>query len=120
MGDPSEIKDYHAHVYFDDESRQEAKRVREAVEGRFDVRMGRWHEKMVGPHPRWSYQIAFDPPVLDELLPWLMVNREGLTIFVHPNTGDDMADHTDYVAWLGSSVDLDIDFFKRRTESDGG
>lgn len=114
MGASPGIRSYHAHVYFDADTRDEARRVREAIEARFDVEMGRWHEKPVGPHPCWSYQVAFEPPVLDELVPWLMVNREGLTVFLHPNTGDDLADHTDHVAWLGPSVDLDVDFFTRR------
>ena len=114
MGAPSDIRSYHAHVYFGADTREEARRVREAIEARFDVEMGRWHEKPVGPHPCWSYQVAFEPPVLGELVPWLMVNREGLTVFLHPNTGDDLADHTDHVAWLGPSVDLDVDFFTRR------
>ena len=119
MGDHVDIQDYHAHVYFDSKTRDEAQRVREAVEERFVVRMGRWYEKMVGPHPCWSYQIAFDPPMLDDLVPWLLVNRKGLTIFLHPNTGDDLADHTDHVAWLGPSVDLNINFFENRAETDG-
>ena len=119
MGDPSGIQDYHAHVYFDAGTRDEAQRVREAVEERFDVRMGRWHEKLVGPHPCWSYQITFDPPVLDDLVPWLMVNREGLTVFLHPNTGDDLADHTDHVAWLGASASLNIEFFGNREKAEG-
>ena len=117
MGESSDIRSYHAHVYFDADTREEARRVREAVQARFDVKMGRWHEKPVGPHPCWSYQIAFEPPVLDELVPWLMVNREGLTVFLHPNTGDGLADHTDHVAWLGPSADLDVDFFAKRAEN---
>ena len=113
MGDSSIINSYHAHVYFDADTRGEAKRVREAVEERFDIEMGCWHEKMIGPHPCWSYQISFQPKVLEVLIPWLMINREGLRIFLHPNTGDEIADHTDHVAWLGPSTDLNVEFFKR-------
>ncbi len=119
MGNPSDIQDYHAHVYFDANTRDEAQRVRDAVDEHFDVRMGRWHEKMVEPHPCWSYQIGFDPPVLDALVPWLMINRERLTVFLHPNTGDDLADHIDHVGWLGPSANLNIDFFEKRAKADG-
>lgn len=120
MGEPSDIRSYHAHVYFGADTCEEARRVREAIEARFDVEMGRWREKPVGPHPCWSYQVAFQPPVLGELVPWLMVNREGLTVFLHPNTGDDLADHTDHAAWLGPSVDLDIGFFTKRAGNGDG
>ena len=49
------------------------------------------------------YQIAFPPALLSRLLPWLMLNRLGLTVLLHPVTGDDYADHTDHAAWLGES-----------------
>jgi len=103
------ITGWHAHVYFDAGSREPAQQVREAVEARFDVTMGRWHEKPVGPHPMWSYQIAFGPERLAELLPWLSLNRRGLTVFVHPETGDDIPDHTDHAVWLGEKMDLNLD-----------
>ena len=74
-GDTSAITNYHAHVYFDAESRERAYALRERITERFDIQMGRFHEKLVGPHPRWSYQVAFGPEVFQELVPWLMLNR---------------------------------------------
>ena len=83
----SRIEDYHAHVYFDAETREPARRLRQAVEERFHgIAMGRWHEKQVGPHPCWSYQIAFKPALFAELVPWLALNRQDLVVFIHPNT----------------------------------
>ncbi len=49
-----EIKDWHAHVYFDAASRDAAWALREKIEKNFDIAMGRFHEKPVGPHPRFS------------------------------------------------------------------
>ncbi len=37
-----------------------------------------------------------------------MLNRGGLTILVHPETGDDLADHSDHAVWLGPSLTLDL------------
>ena len=106
------IDDYHAHVYFDAETREPARRLREAVEERFDdIAMGRWHEKPVGPHPCWSYQIAFKPALFAELVPWLALNRRGLTVFIHPETGDDLADHRDHCLWLGRQREIDLSIF---------
>ena len=105
------ITDYHAHVYYDAGTKDAAARVREAVEARFDVSMGRWHDNPVGPHPMGSYQIAFPPDLFAELVPWLALNRNGLTVFVHPNTGDDLADHRDRAIWLGDSQTLNLSIF---------
>ena len=69
--------------------------------------MGRVHEKPVGPHPCWSYQVAFAPEQFSEVVPFLALNRGDLTVFVHPLTDDAMADHFDYAIWLGTKQELD-------------
>jgi len=102
------IKGYHAHVYFDDTSVAQARALRERVSEEFDYAVGRFHEKNVGPHPRWSFQIAFKADAFGTLVPWLAVNRKGLTVFVHGLSGDDIYDHTELVLWLGESVELDL------------
>ncbi len=103
------IHSYHAHVYYDAETKETAARLRESVEARFDeITMGRWHDRPVGPHPRWSYQILFEPALFGELVPWLALNREGLTVFVHPNTDEDLPDHAEHAMWLGDSVELNL------------
>ena len=64
------IRGYHAHVYFAHESVAQARALCEAAAQRFDVVMGRVHEKSVGPHPDWSCQLALKPAVFAELIPW--------------------------------------------------
>lgn len=111
--DTIEITDFHAHVYFDTASHDTAARVREGLGARFDVRLGRWHDKPIGPHPKSMYQVAFLPAQFDQVVPWLMLNREGLDILIHPTTGDDVADHVDHALWLGEKLELDIEFLRR-------
>ena len=104
----SEITGYHAHVYYDAESKPLAAEVRTGVEARFDMRMGRWHDNPIGPHPMGSYQIAFAPELFGIIVPWLALNRRGLTVFIHPETGDDVTDHSDYAIWLGEQRQVDL------------
>ena len=106
--EPPSIKGYHAHVYYTAESKPAAAVLREAVEARFDIAMGRWRDFPVGPHPQWSYQIAFKNELLGEILPFLILNRGDLDVFLHPLTGDDLADHRDYATWLGNQYELKL------------
>ena len=113
MNDPSTdttvIRGYHAHVYYDAITKEAAGRLREALDGRFQVALGRWHDRPVGPHPRWSYQVAFATELFGELVPWLALNCGDMVVFIHPITGDDLADHRDYAVWLGAKLDLDLE-----------
>lgn len=107
--DASKISGFHAHIYYDPTSRDLAVRVREGLGARFDVQLGRWHERPIGPHPKSMYQVAFLPEEFAKILPWLMLNREGLDILVHPETGNDVADHTNHALWLGEKLQLNIE-----------
>src|SRR3712207_5560939 len=82
MIDVTAVRDYHAHVYYDAQSRPAAARVRDALSQRFGVALGRWHDRPVGPHPQAMYQVAFAPDQFAAVVPWLMLNREGLDILV--------------------------------------
>ncbi|MGF1611520.1 MAG: DOPA 4,5-dioxygenase family protein [Kiloniellales bacterium] len=107
-GETAAITGYHAHVYYDAESKPRAARLRAAVEASFAVELGRWHDKPVGPHPCWSYQMAFAPESFGTLVPWLALNRDGLVLFIHPLTGDELADHDQHAIWLGDKLELDL------------
>lgn len=102
---------YHAHVYFDESSVARAQTMCKEAARRFAVAMGRVHERLVGPHPAWSCQLAFDAPGFDALIPWLEANRGGLTVLVHGLTGNDLADHTTHASWLGEPAVLDLRAF---------
>ena len=111
--EPSEtIRGFHAHIYYDDESRGRAAELRERIEGNFNVVMGRWRDQPVGPHPQAMYQVAFAPAEFARIVPWLMLNRNGLVILVHPETGDDLADHAEHELWMGRKLALKLDFLR--------
>ncbi|MEA2745540.1 MAG: hypothetical protein QOG25_3911 [Acetobacteraceae bacterium] len=99
--DPAKITDYHIHVYYDPENRERAAQLRGWVEERFQVRMGRWHDVPVGPHVTAMYQIAFTPDLFPALVPFVMMNRMGLTVLLHPQSGRPRDDHTINATWMG-------------------
>ena len=104
-----QVTGYHAHIYYDETSRADAAGVREALDARFAVKLGRWRDEPVGPHPVPMYQVAFTPDQFDGIVRWLMLNRRGLTVLVHPETGHDLEDHRDRALWMGRMLDLNFD-----------
>ncbi len=100
------IDSYHAHVYYDPATKDVAAALRQWVEERFTVRMGRWHDVPVGPHPQAMYQIAFEPALFPTLMPFLMLNRMGLTVLVHPESGRPRDDHLKHAVWMGAVLKL--------------
>ena len=112
MNDPAGITGYHAHIYYTEDSRDRAARVRESIEAKFKVVMGRWRDLPVGPHPQAMYQVAFGPDEFQRVVPWLMLNREGLTVLVHPETGDAYTDHAVNPLWLGEKLQLKVEMLR--------
>ncbi|MFP8777089.1 DOPA 4,5-dioxygenase family protein [Hydrogenophaga sp. RWCD_12] len=102
------IYGYHAHVYFNADTLAQARSLCEAAAARFPLKMGRVHEKPVGPHPDWSCQLAFKAALFADVIPWLLLNRQGLVVFVHPITGQDLVDHRDRALWMGAVRPLDL------------
>ena len=110
MSEPS-IQNFHAHIYFDPPELERAKALAEAARVRFDMPVGHFHERPVGPHPRGSCQLTVEPGLWGDFAQWMTLNRSGLTIFAHATTGDDRADHTEHVIWFGPSELLDLSIF---------
>ena len=106
------IKEFHAHVYFDEASLGQAVALCEEAAKRFSVVMGRVHQKPIGPHVEWNCQLLFCLEKFGELVPWLALNRQGLSILVHPDIANDLKDHTDHAIWLGEVKELNLDIFR--------
>lgn len=105
---PADGEAFHAHIYYrNPDERAAAERVRSAIEARFPVRLGRWRDEPVGPHPEPMFQVAFAAAVFPQIVPWLMLHREGLVVLVHPETGRPRDDHLKRAAWMGAMLPLD-------------
>ncbi len=68
------------------------------AEGPFQVQAG------MGPHVLSNVEITIPPESLSQALTFLQLNNPGLSILVHPHTGDEIKDHTDLALWVGPPV----------------
>jgi DOPA 4,5-dioxygenase len=105
------IRDFHAHIYFDPDEVEQARALGAAARAKFGVSEGHYHLRPVGPHPRGSCQLTVPTDQFGDVAQWLVLNRGGLIIFAHANTGDDLADHTRHVIWFGESEKLSLAIF---------
>ena len=105
------IHDFHAHIYYDPEDVDHAKALAAAAQARFPIAVGHFHLRPVGPHPRGSVQLTVPTELFGDVAQFLALNRHGLTIFAHAETGEDLADHTQHVIWFGESEELDLSIF---------
>jgi len=100
---------YHAHIYYDPQkTRGVAERVCAAVDGKFRVEIDGFRDEPRGPHPISNVLVVFKPDQFEHVVPYLMLNRDGLDILVHPLTTDAVEDHSSYAIWLGNPVELKL------------
>ena len=107
MAEPA-IRDFHAHIYFDADELPRAQALAAAAHAKFAVAVGHFHTRPVGPHPRGSCQLTVQRDQFGDVAQFLVLNRNGLTIFAHTSTGEDLADHTEHVIWFGTSEPLEL------------
>ena len=105
------VANFHAHIYFDPDELERARALAGKVQAEFEVAVGHFHQRQVGPHPRGSVQMTVPTERFGEVATWLAVNRAGLTIFAHATTGDDLRDHSHNVVWFGPSEPLNMAIF---------
>ncbi len=100
---------YHAHIYYDPQkTRGVAERVCAAVDGKFRVEIDGFRDEPRGPHPISNVLVVFKPDQFEHVVPYLMLNRDGLDVLVHPLTLDAVEDHSSYAIWLGNPVELKL------------
>jgi aromatic ring-cleaving dioxygenase len=100
---------YHAHIYYDPtRTRAIAERVCAAIGEKFLVEIDGFRDTPVGPHPIANTLVIFKPDQFEQVGPYLMLNRAGLDVLVHPLTEDAVEDHSSYAIWLGNPVELKL------------
>ena len=100
------IDGYHAHIYYDAETRARASQLRETIAATLGVEVRELSDAPRGPHPVPQFRFSFTPAQFEKVVPWLMLNRQGLDVLIHPLTDNSYDDHSRYAVWLGSPVTL--------------
>ena len=109
---PVQVTGYHAHVYFDAARRDAATRLRDTIVSKFVVEAGAFADEARGPHPIAQFNIIFKAPEFQSIVPWLMLNREGFDVLVHPLTDSNYDDHSKNALWLGTPVPMKLEILR--------
>src|ERR1700741_418501 len=110
---PIKIDGYHAHVYYDPATRAPAAQTPETNGGALGVEVRELSDEPRGPHPVPQFRFMFTTAQFEKIVPWLMLNRQGLDVLVHPLTDNSYDDHSRYAVWLGSPVSLKLNAMRR-------
>ena len=105
----NEITGVHAHVYFDTNDAAQMTKANDLhawIADRFAVQIGLMGTRAGGPHPLPMFEVAFDTAIFASLVPWLMLNHQGLSVLIHPNTDNMREDHMVNPLWLGPQLEL--------------
>lgn len=105
-------RDFDAHIYFDLIDLLEATKLRNDIRDHFkDIVffVGDMCTEPIGPHPLPMFEANFPLEHFTVVTLWLMKERGGFSVLIHPLTGDGIYDHTQGAMWLGTSVRLKYD-----------
>jgi aromatic ring-cleaving dioxygenase len=108
----SEIRGFHAHVYYDGDTKPKAAQLREALLGKFKTEPGGFSDEPIGPHPIPQFNVIFETSEFQNIVPWLMLNRDGLDVLVHPLTESSYDDHSKNALWLGTPVPMRLEVLR--------
>jgi aromatic ring-cleaving dioxygenase len=100
---------YHAHIYYDlTRTRSVAERVCAGLGEKLPVEIEEFRDTPRGPHPVSNVLVIFKPDRFEHVVPYLMLNRDGLDVLVHLLTEDAVENHSSFAMWLRNPVALKL------------
>lgn len=114
---------FDVHIYFYQSNAEQtafAQALWERIRRSFpELRIYKIWDKPIGPHAIGMFEVnIFTPAQFGAFIPWLVINRGPLSALVHPNTGDDVRDHTQLAIWMGERMPLDLTSLGRLKKKD--
>ena len=109
---------FHTHIYYSSpEERIKAVELQEQLAARKfkTLQISRLVDRAIGPHPVPMFEADFALEEFTAVVTWLMYNRNGLSILLHPVTEPEkenhLKDHTLRAMWFGKSLELNLAIF---------
>ena len=69
-------------------------------------------ESPIGPHPLPMFEAHVSAENLPAIEVQLVANRVNCSILIHEKTNDHMYDHTKGARWLGTPLELNLEFLR--------
>src|SRR6185312_9013329 len=89
-----------------------AAKLRDVIAEKFKVEIGGLSDEPRGPHPISQFVAIFENSEFQNIVPWLMLNRDGLDVLVHPLTESSYDDHSKNALWLGTPVPMKLEIMR--------
>ena len=64
-----------------------------------------------GPFPVANWSVFVLPEEIEPMMQWMIQHRGAYSVLVHPNSGCELEDHSDWTLWSGASYPLDMTAF---------
>ena len=99
------MEKYHAHIYYDSESRNDASLVRDLAITALPIeKISGLIDKCVGPHTSPMFNFTFLHEEMEFIREWLQQHRGELSVLIHPLSGNELNAHTERAIWLGEKL----------------
>ncbi len=110
---PVKFEYFHSHIYYTAETKPRAQALHQLLTEKFktQLQISELHDQLMGPHPFWMFEADFKASIFIEVIQFLSEHRQGLSLLIHPLSGNSVLDHTDYAMFLGRKEKLDLSIF---------
>ncbi|MBC7458813.1 MAG: DUF1653 domain-containing protein [Bdellovibrionaceae bacterium] len=109
---PTPFEKFHAHVYFNENKQAQAEAFHKKMEqSQIHNGLSPLRFELRGPHPDWMFTVHFTTENFMAMIDFMQKHRNGLSILIHPLSGSEVLDHTDYAMFLGQKEKLNLAVF---------
>lgn len=72
----------------------------------------------IGPFAVGEWSMFVPVHYYNRVVPWYLQHRGEFSVLVHPNTGCEYEDHSDWAQWTGDKWNMDMSIFTPNTQTE--